>query len=377
MSGALSGLRILDFSSLLPGPMATLFLAEAGAEVIKIEKPGSGDEMRSYQPRWGEDSANFNVLNRGKKSIVLDLKSEAGREQLMPLIEGADIIVEQFRPGVMARLGLSYDDIRALRPDIIYCSISGYGQSGPRALRAGHDLNYQGDAGLLSLSYGPQQSPVVPAALIADIAGGAYPALVNILMALRQRDLTGEGAHIDIAMAETIFPFLYSAMAVGQVSGKYPGNGDSMTTGASPRYRLYPMADGRILAAAPLEQKFWDSFCAAIGLDPALRDDSRNPDETGKAVAEIIASRTASEWELVFDDADCCCSIVRTVEEAMRSDHYRARGLFNHALVNAGGDRITALPLPIAPAFRAAPDDVLPAPALGAQTGDLTGGDKS
>jgi alpha-methylacyl-CoA racemase len=377
MSGALNGLRVLDFSTLLPGPMTTLFLAEAGAEVIKIEKPNGGDEMRSYEPRWGSDSANFNVLNRGKKSIVLDLKSETGRAKLMPLIEGADIIVEQFRPGVMARLGLSYDDVRAIRSSIIYCSITGYGQSGPRALRAGHDLNYQGDAGLLSLSYGTPQAPIVPAALIADIAGGAYPALVNILMALRQRDLTGEGAHIDIAMAETIFPFLYSAMAVGQVSGKYPGNGDSKTTGASPRYRLYPMADGRILAAAPLEQKFWDSFCAAIGLDPALRDDSRNPDETGKVVAEIIASRTASEWEPVFDDADCCCSIVRTVEEAMRSDHYLARGLFNHALVNADGDRITALPLPIAPAFRAAPDDVLPAPALGAQTGDLTDGDKS
>ncbi|GGM16597.1 CoA transferase [Pseudooceanicola nanhaiensis] len=377
MSGALNGLRVLDFSTLLPGPMATLFLAEAGAEVIKIERPGSGDEMRSYVPRWGDDSANFNILNRGKKSIALDLKSDAGRAQLMPLIEGADIIVEQFRPGVMARLGLSYDDVRAIRPGIIYCSISGYGQSGPRALRAGHDLNYQGDAGLLALSYGSPQAPVVPAALIADIAGGAYPALVNILMALRQRDQTGEGAYIDIAMAETIFPFLYSAMAEGQVSGDFPGNGDSMTTGASPRYRLYPTSDGRILAAAPLEQKFWESFCEAIGLEPALRDDTRDPEATGRGVAAIIASRPASEWEPVFDAADCCCSIVRTVDEAMRCEHYRARGLFDHTLTNAGGDHITALPLPIAPAFRAAPDDMLPAPALGAQTGDLTGGDKS
>ncbi len=375
MSGALSGLRILDFSTLLPGPMATLFLAEAGAEVIKIEKPSGGDEMRGYQPRWGEDSANFNVLNRGKKSIALDLKSEEGRAKLMPLIESADIIVEQFRPGVMARLGLSYDDVRAIRPDIIYCSISGYGQSGPRAQRAGHDLNYQGDAGLLSLSYGTPQAPVVPAALIADIAGGAYPALVNLLMALRQRDQTGEGAYIDIAMAETIFPFLYSAMALGQVSGSYPGNGDSQTTGASPRYRLYPTSDGRILAAAPLEQKFWERFCGAIGLDPALQDDARDPDATRDAVAAIIASRPATEWEPVFDKADCCCSIVQTVEEAMQSEHYRARGLFDHALVNADGERIVALPLPIAKAFRAVPDAMLPVPGLGAHTGDLTGSD--
>lgn len=373
MSGALSGLRVLDFSTLLPGPMATLFLAEAGAEVIKIEKPNGGDDMRGYEPRWGEDSANFNVLNRGKKSLALDLKSEEGRAKLLPLLDGADIVVEQFRPGVMARLGLSYEEVRARRPDIIYCSITGYGQTGPRALRAGHDLNYQGDVGLLSLSYGAPEAPVVPAALIADIAGGAYPALVNILMALRQRDLTGEGAYIDIAMSETIFPFLYSAMAVGQVSGQWPGNGDGQTTGGSPRYRLYPTSDGRILAAAPLEQKFWDGFCTAIGLDPGLRDDSRDPEATGTAVAALIAAAPAAHWEAVFDRADCCCSIVRTVGEAMQSEHFRARGLFDAEVTNANGARMTALPLPIAKAFRTDARAAGQVPELGRDTAALTG----
>jgi alpha-methylacyl-CoA racemase len=160
MKGALAGIRVLDFSTLLPGPMATLFLAAAGAEVIKIERPERGDEMRSYVPRWGDDSANFHLLNRGKKSVALDLKSPEDRSRLVELIKGADILVEQFRPGVMARLGLSYDDVRAIKPDIIYCSITGYGQTGPMNQRAGHDLNYQGDTGLLALSLGTPETPV-------------------------------------------------------------------------------------------------------------------------------------------------------------------------------------------------------------------------
>src|SRR5690606_29336714 len=176
----------LDFSTLLPGPLATLMLAEAGAEVIKIERP-EGDPMRSFQPRWGVDSANFALLNRGKKSMALDLKRPADRARLEPLIERADIIVEQFRPQVMKRLGLDYDTLSKRNPRLIYCSITGYGQSGPKRDVSGHDLNYIGDAGLLSLSMGPSDRPVIPPALVADVAGGAYPAVINILLALQQR----------------------------------------------------------------------------------------------------------------------------------------------------------------------------------------------
>ena len=165
----LSGLLVLDFTTLLPGPLATLLLAEAGAEVIKIERPG-GEDMRHYEPRFDGESAMFTLLNRGKKSLVLDLKSEADRDKLKPLIERADILVEQFRPGVMARLGLGYEAVRAINPRLIYCSITGYGQTGPRAGEAGHDLNYIGHTGLLALNPGPPDRPVVPPALIADIA---------------------------------------------------------------------------------------------------------------------------------------------------------------------------------------------------------------
>ncbi|MDW3119070.1 MAG: CaiB/BaiF CoA-transferase family protein [Roseovarius pacificus] len=162
MATPLDNIRVLDFSTLLPGPMATLFLAEAGAEVIKIERPGRGEEMRSYVPKWGEDSANFAMLNRGKKSLALNLKDAGERERLIPLLKEADILVEQFRPGVMERLGFGYDDVAAINPGIIYCSITGYGQSGPKALRAGHDLNYIGDSGLLALACGTPDTPVIP-----------------------------------------------------------------------------------------------------------------------------------------------------------------------------------------------------------------------
>ena len=165
----LEGITILDFSTLLPGPMATLILAEAGAQVIKIERPGRGDEMRSYQPKWGADSVNFALLNRGKKSVTLDLKDAVERAKLDPLLERADIVVEQFRPGVMARLGLDYETLARRNPRLIYCALTGYGQTGPKRDASGHDLNYIGDTGLLALSMGDPRRPVIPPALIAEL----------------------------------------------------------------------------------------------------------------------------------------------------------------------------------------------------------------
>ena len=206
--GPLSGIRVLDFTTLLPGPMATLMLAEAGAEVIKIERPG-GEDMRRFQPFWGRESVLFALLNRGKKSVAADLKDAAARDRVLAMAKDADVVVEQFRPGVMARLGLGYEQFRAINSRIVYCAITGYGQSGPRRDRAGHDLNYIGDAGLLALSSGTPGHRTVPPGLIADIAGGSYPAVMNILLALRQRDASGEGCFIDVSMTESVFPFAY------------------------------------------------------------------------------------------------------------------------------------------------------------------------
>ncbi|MGQ3486776.1 CaiB/BaiF CoA transferase family protein [Roseovarius pacificus] len=365
MATPLDNIRVLDFSTLLPGPMATLFLAEAGAEVIKIERPGRGEEMRSYVPKWGEDSANFAMLNRGKKSLALNLKDAGERERLIPLLKEADILVEQFRPGVMERLGFGYDDVAAINPGIIYCSITGYGQSGPKALRAGHDLNYIGDSGLLALACGTPDTPVIPPALIADIAGGTYPAVFNILLALRERDRTGKGAHIDIAMCDNLFPFMYWALAEGQVTGDWPGNRESLVTGGSCRYRLYPTRDNRFVAAAPLEQKFWDTFSEAIGLDPALRDDGKDPQATTDAVARIIAAHDADHWQAVFEKADCCCSVVQSLQDAVSDPHFKSRGVLERTVENASGERTMALPVPVVPQYRTS-QETSRAPSLGA-----------
>ena len=366
----LEGRLVLDFSTLLPGPMATLMLAEAGAEVVKIERPGTGDEMRRYAPRAGVDSVNFVLLNRGKRSVALDLKDPAARAQLQPLLARADVLVEQFRPGVMARLGLSYEAVAAVNPRIVYCSITGYGQSGPRSDATGHDLNYIGETGLLALSHGDPARPVLPPALIADIAGGTYPAVINILLALSERDRTGRGRHLDISMSDNLFPFLYWAMGQGSSTGRWPGNGDAMVTGGTARYRVYAASDGALLAVAPIEQRFWEAFCAAIELDPALRDDRRDPAATITGVAARLASETGAHWRAVFERADCCCSVVATLQEAMASPHFVGRGLFAHGVTGSDGTRLPAVPMPLDPAFRAPPGDVA-APVLGADTAAL------
>jgi len=264
MNQPLQGIRVLDFSTLLPGPMATLLLAEAGAEVIKVERPGLGEEMRHYPPRAGNDSANYVMLNRGKRCVSVDLKAPDALERLRPLLESADVLVEQFRPGVMDRLGLGYETLSAKYPRLIYCAITGYGQQGPKANEAGHDLNYMAESGVLGLGGDMQGQPGVPPALVADIAGGSYPAVMNILLALWRREKTGQGAFLDISMTDNLFPFTFWALGGMQVTGRLPHPGGELLTGGSPRYQIYRTQDGRFLSVGALEQKFWERFCLLI-----------------------------------------------------------------------------------------------------------------
>jgi crotonobetainyl-CoA:carnitine CoA-transferase CaiB-like acyl-CoA transferase len=363
--GPLAGIRVLDFSTLLPGPLATLMLAEAGAEVIKFERP-DGEDMRRFAPLWGKESVSFAMLNRGKKSVAADLKDPKARDRILDLAKTADVVVEQFRPGVMERLGLDCAAFRKANPRIVYCSISGYGQSGPRRERAGHDLNYIGDAGLLALSPGQPGHRVVPPALIADIAGASYPAVMNILLALRQRDATGEGSFIDVSMADCVFPFMFWALGEGFATGHWPKDGASLLSGGTPRYRLYETRDGKVACVAAIEQRFWTSFCAAIGLEAELIDDERDTAATISRVTEIIAAKAAAEWLPIFDRADCCCSIMQDLRAALDDPHFKARGLLAAKLVNADGQTIPALPLPITPALRPGAMGGASSPALGA-----------
>jgi crotonobetainyl-CoA:carnitine CoA-transferase CaiB-like acyl-CoA transferase len=348
----LSGILVLDFSTLLPGPLATLLLAEAGAEVIKIERPGRGDEMRSYVPKFGADSVNFALLNRGKRSVAIDLKAPDAVARLMPLIVRADVVVEQFRPGVMDRLGLGHEALSRINPRIVYCAITGYGQHGPRADVAAHDLNYVAEAGMLALTCGADGAPVLPAALVADIAGGTYPAVCNILLALRQREATGAGCKLDIAMADNLFTMMYWALGNGLAAGQWPKPGGDLVTGGSPRYNIYRTRDDRFLAAAPLEQKFWARFCELLDVPQGLRDDTVDANATKTAVAERVRARTAGELEMLFDGEDVCCALTAGIEDALADPHFVARGVFGRELT-ADGKRISALPVPVADAFRA------------------------
>ena len=366
----LEGIRVLDFSTLLPGPLASLILAEAGAEVIKVERPG-GEDMRAYAPHVGEESVNFALLNRGKRSIEIDLREAGAAASLLALAPTLDIVLEQFRPGVMARLGLGYDAWREANPRLVYCAITGYGQDGPDAARAGHDLNYQAGSGALALSAGVDGAPGMPPVLLGDIAGGSYPAVVNILLALRQRERTGVGGFLDIAMAENLLPFLFWGLAQGQATGHWPQANDAQFTGASPRYRIYRAGCGRHLTVAPLETKFWQAFCEAIGLPEDLRDDARDPAATIAEVTRLLAARPAAHWDEVFRAADCCVNVVRTLDEAVRDLHLAARGVFDREVV-VEGHVLMAMPLPLVRSLRRGERQVR-SPALGeARVGDFT-----
>jgi crotonobetainyl-CoA:carnitine CoA-transferase CaiB-like acyl-CoA transferase len=318
-------------------------LAEAGAEVIKVEPPG-GEAMRSPPPAWGDLTALFALLNRGKRSLALDLKDDATLARLRPVLAKADVLLEGFRPGVMARRGLDYSCIKAINPRIVYCAITGYGQQGPKALRAGHDLTYIAETGLLALSTGPNEAPTLPPVLIADILGGSYSAVAAVAMALFRRERTGEGAFLDISMTGGLFLPMFWAWAQGFASGNWPRSGGHMFTGASPRYRCYPAADGRLIAVAALEDKFWATFCDAIGLAKDLRGDSADPQAVMTAVAAQIAAEPSAHWREIFERADCCVAVVTGLDEALADQQFAP-------LAKAGstrlGDRlIPALPMP-------------------------------
>lgn len=319
MSGAppLAGVKVLDLSTLLPGPLATLMLAEAGADVVKLERPVRGDEMRSYEPKFGEASANYAVLNRGKRAYAADFKDPAQRDRVLALAAEADVVVEQFRPGVSDRLGLGYTAVRELNPRVVYCSITGYGPAGPHASRAGHDLNYLAESALLGVVTDASGAPSLPVTVIADIAGGTYPALVNILLALRLAERTGEGCHLQVSMAHNLHVLAYGYLAAHQASGAWPRPGAEQLTGGSPRYHIYPTADGRHVACAALEQKFWDRLVRLVGLDEKFHDDTGQEQAVIAELAAVFAARPAEHWRELLDGEDVCAVVVATWDEAV------------------------------------------------------------
>ncbi len=347
----LAGIRVLDFTTLLPGPLATLMLVDAGASVVKIESPNGGDRGRANQPRDGDESIQFALLNKGKKSLALDLKSDAGREATLRLAGQADVLVEQFRPGVMARLGLGYEALKARNPRLVYCSISGYGQTGPLAQAVGHDVNYVARSGMLALSVGADGHPVLPAGAAADIGGGSMPAVTNILLALLHRHATGAGCHLDIAMAENTLAWMPRALAPGLLGQPTPPAAQGRHTGGSPRYGIYVTSDGVALAAAPIEAHFWKRFCELIGLSPTEADDSREPLQVKERVRARIAAHDAAHWLALFEGEDVCVTRVQDAAAALVDPHFVARGVWRRELRLHNGKTLPALPVPLCSAL--------------------------
>lgn len=343
----LEGLVVLDFSRLLPGPFCTQLLANLGADVIKVEDPKVGDYMRSVPPLVGETSYPFLMVNRGKRSLAVDLKAAEGQEIVRKLARRADVVVEQFRPGVMARLGADYDGLALMNPKLVYCSFSGYGQTGPYRDLPGHDLNFEALAGILAVTGSKGQArPAVPGVPIADLASG-FNAALAILASLRVRDRTGRGEFIDVSIHDTAVALMVLGLARYLATGEEPVAGETLLTGIFPFYALYEAKDGRWLSVATVEPKFWARFCELIGL-PELSDHQFASDGR-EAVAEAIAARlkekTLEDWERIFGPERLPIAAVKRVSEVVDDPHVQARGLLPTVNVPSDGKvRVTAHP---------------------------------
>ncbi len=334
-AGPLVGLRILDLTRLLPGPLGTMLMADMGAEVIKIENPASPDYVRLFPPYQGGESAHYLAYNRSKKSVLLDYTTPEGRETLLTLLENADVLVEQFRPGYLSRLGLGYAEARARNPRLVYVSVTGYGQTGPYAHLAGHDLNYLGLAGVLGLTGQPHQPPVVPGVQLADIAGGAYGCVMATLAAVYARYQTGEGQHVDVAMTDCVMPLLAVAQAQMGGSDNVPERGRMPLSGGQPNYGVYacrpqhPTDPPQYVALGALEPKFWQKFCTLVDrpdwLGFMLPQGATETEAARQQIQTLFSQRTRAEWVALGTAHDLLLTPVLTLDELPHDPHLQAR----------------------------------------------------
>ena len=330
----LQDVRVLDLSRLLPGPYASLVLADLGAQVDRVESPDGGDPVRQMPPLKGDEGALHLGLNRSKRSLVLDLKSPAGVDALLRLVKHYDVLLESFRPGVMERLGLAPERLRGSNPRLITCSITGFGQTGPDRLRAGHDLGYVARAGLLGQSGGPEGAPAVIGGQIADIGGGALFGLVAILAALHERARTGRGKHLDISMTDGAVAFQHLQLAGRMVMGEEAGplrRGREALNGGYGCYGVYRTADDRYLAVGALEPKFASGMLAVLGLPellPALYSGGAEGERARHTLAATFLTRSRDDWMEAFEGKDLCIEPVSEGDEVFSDPQLRARGLF-------------------------------------------------
>jgi crotonobetainyl-CoA:carnitine CoA-transferase CaiB-like acyl-CoA transferase len=371
----LDGLRVLDLSRLLPGGYATMLLADLGADVLKVEEPGKGDYLRGMPPyaATGEGAMHL-ALNRGKRSMTLNLKMSQGRDLLRRLAKDADVLVESFRPGVMDRLGVGWEVLSGDNPGLVYAAISGYGADGPYAERAGHDLNYIGYAGALSITGHPSSGPWQPGVQVGDLGGGGLMAVVAILTALRVRDRTGAGQLCDVSMMDGVLSWLTLTAGAYAATGVPPRLGAETLNGGLACYGVYACADGRHVTVGALEPQFFAALCAALGepdlvpwhLDPARQADLR------ARLSAVFATRPRDEWLALLEGADCCVGPVNDLAAAHAAPQVRARGM---GVEQPLGDGTPFAQLGVVPRLATTPGRVgAVAHALGADTDEVLAG---
>jgi crotonobetainyl-CoA:carnitine CoA-transferase CaiB-like acyl-CoA transferase len=378
MSGLpLSDVKVLDLTRLLPGGFCSLLLADLGAEVLKVEDTGMGDYIRWAPPYYGSDeqqglgtrSSLYLSLNRGKRSIRLDLKSEKGKEALLRLVAEHDVVLDGFRPGVLDKLGVGYERMREANPRVVYCAITGYGQDGPYAQRAGHDMNYLGLVGLIGLTGAKDGPPVQSAGQIADLGGGALMAAFGVMAALHERERSGEGQAVDVSMADGALSWL--AMVAGRYfcDGEVPRRGEQQLAGGLVCYLPYEAADGWVSCGA-LEPKFWAAFCEGVERPDLVETQFEAPGSEGwEEVAAIFRSRTRAEWKAFNDERDCCIEPILDLDEALDSELVRARGMVVELeQPELGTVRQLGHPVKLS---RTPADPTRPAPAFGEHTDEV------
>src|SRR5215211_879495 len=374
MAGALEDVRVLDLTRLLPGGFCSLLLADLGADVVKVEDTGMGDYVRWAPPYYGSDSqqglgtrsALYLALNRGKRAIRLDLKSDAGREAFLRLARDADVVLESFRPGVLDKLGCGYETLREASPGVVYCAITGYGQTGPKKDAAGHDMNYLGLTGLLGLTGEPGGRPIQAAGQIADLGGGALMAAFGVLAALRERERSGKGQLIDVSMSDGALSWLAMVAGAYLCDGHVPERGKEQLTGAFACYYPYEAADGWVTCGA-LEPKFWQAFCRGVGREDLVEKQFEKPgSDAHREVAEIFRTRTRDEWRAFNDAHDAMIEPVLDLDEALESELVREREMIVSYEQPELGE-VTQLGFPIK-LSRTPASIERPAPALGEHT---------
>ena len=330
MAGPLTSLKVLDFSTLLPGPYATMLLADMGADVVRVEAPDRVDLTRVMPPHDAGVSTAHGFLNRGKKSLGLNLKEQGSREKVLELVKDYDVVVEQFRPGVMDRLGIGYETLKSVNPRLIYCSITGYGQTGPYKDRAGHDINYLSLAGVSSHCGRADSGPPPMGIQIADVAGGSHHAVMGILAAVIHRQQTGEGQFVDISMTDAAFALNAMAGAACLAGGQEQKPERALLNGGS-FYDYYQTRDGRWLSVGSLEPQFASRLFHTLGISEvtslAMSQNPEHQQHLKAVLKEKIAEKPLAEWQDIFADEDACVEPVLTISEAAEHPQLKARDM--------------------------------------------------